>query len=139
MNFDNLEIRRGIKIGLLSGAIGGVVALLVNALTGVFPLESTLMHNLAAFMIGGALFGVIAGGFMAILGNVLPVGNLIVKAALVSAVLWLVVRAGGVVLTLINHHRFHIDASQSIQGFCIAIIMGLIMGLLWKKNQKEAA
>jgi len=57
----------------------------INPVTGIFPFESTFAHNLMSFTFGGAVFGVVAGGLMAVVGPVLPFRRTVPKAVLVCA------------------------------------------------------
>jgi hypothetical protein len=132
-----LELKEALWMGVIAGVLWGWAALGVDYITGVFPLESSIAHNLAAFTIGGALLGVVAGGILALLGGVLPFKSELVKAVAVSLGLWLLLRLGGTLLSGMDHHRYHQEVSQSVQGFILAGVMGVFLGLLWKKKQKE--
>jgi hypothetical protein len=131
------ELKEALWMGVIAGVLWGWTALGVDYITGVFSVESTLAHNLAAFTIGGALLGVVAGGVLALLGGVLPFKSVLLKAVVVSLGLWLLLRLGGTLLSGMDHHRYHQEVSQTVQGFILAGVMGVFLGLLWKKKQKE--
>ena len=124
-------------MGVIAGVLWGLSALGVDYITGAFRIESGLVHNLAAFTIGGALLGVVAGGLLALVGGFLPFKNTFIKAIAVSLSLWLLLRLGGTLLSGMDHHRYHQEVSQTVQGFVLAAVMGLFLGLLWKKKLKD--
>lgn len=121
-------------MGMVSGAIWGLIALAVNRFTGVFPFESSVLHNVLAFMVAGAFFGVVAGAVVAIAGRFLPSWNIVVKAVVLSAAVWVVLRIIGALLSSMDHHRYHINLAEALQGFLLAALMGLFIGILWKKG-----
>ena len=133
----NSELKEALWMGVIAGVLWGWTALGVDYITGAFEIESTLAHNLSAFTIGGALLGVVAGGLLALVGRFLPFKGELLKAVVVSLGLWLLLRLGGMLLSNMDHHRYHQELSQSVQGFILAGVMGLFLGLLWKKKLKE--
>ena len=110
----------------------------VNVVSGAFAFENSLMHNLISFAIGGAVFGIVVNGFLGLLQRLLPFKSILLNAVLLSVVFWLMLRIGGAMLSSVEPDRYHIITAQSIQGFVLAIIMGFILGTLWKINRKEA-
>ena len=133
----NSELKEALWMGVIAGVLWGWTALGVDYITGAFEIESTIAHNLSAFTIGGALLGVVAGGLLALVGRFLPFKSELLKAVVVSLGLWLLLRLGGMLLSGMDHHRYHQELSQSVQGFILAGVMGLFLGLLWKKKLKE--
>ena len=138
MQFQSIDWKRGITLGVLAGIVWGWVAMAVNAVSGAFAFENSLMHNLISFAIGGAVFGIVVNGFLGLLQRLLPFKSILLNAVLLSVVFWLMLRIGGAMLSSVEPDRYHIITAQSIQGFVLAIIMGFILGTLWKINRKEA-
>jgi len=138
MQFQSIDWKRGITLGVLAGIVWGWVAMAVNAVSGAFAFENSLMHNLISFAVGGAVFGIVVNGFLGLLQRLLPFKSILLNAVLLSVVFWLMLRIGGAMLSSVEPDRYHIITAQSIQGFVLAIIMGFILGTLWKINRKEA-
>lgn len=138
MHFQSIDWKKGIILGGVAGVLWGWVALAVNAMSGVFTFENSLLHNLIGFAIGGIIFGIVVSGFMRLLHEWLPFKNILLNAILLSAVLWLLLRIGGVMLSSVESDRYHLVTAQSVQGFVLAVIMGCILGFLWKIKSKEA-
>ena len=138
MQFQSIDWKRGIMLGAVAGIIWGWVAMAVNAVSGAFAFENSLMHNLISFAVGGAVFGIVVNGFLGLLQRLLPFKSILLNAVLLSVVFWLMLRIGGAMLSSVEPDRYHIITAQSIQGFVLAIIMGFILGTLWKINRKEA-
>ena len=136
MNLTDIEWRKGIALGLISGVLCGWLLMALNELTGVFVLEASLTLNVVAFGVGGGLFGVVAGGVTALLEKNLPFKGALLKGILVSTGLWIVLRLGGFMLSFNEPARFHADSGQTIQGFVFAVILGAVLGSLW--NRKKA-
>jgi len=132
-----VDWKKGIMLGAIAGIVWGWIALAVNAATGAFPFENTLLHLLIIFAAGGAIFGIIVSGFLSLLKERLPFKNIFIKAVMVSLVLWIILRGGGTILSSIEPDRYHPETAQSIQGFILALIMGCILGTLWKINRRR--
>ena len=135
MHFQSIDWKKDIMLGAIAGIVWGWIALSVNAATGAFPFENTLLHLLIIFAAGGAIFGIIVSGFLSLLKERLPFENIFIKAVMVSLVLWIILRGGGTLLSSIEPERYHPETAQSIQGFILAIVMGCILGILWKINK----
>ncbi|MBI5874765.1 MAG: hypothetical protein HZB81_02795 [Deltaproteobacteria bacterium] len=138
MQFQSIDWKRGIMLGAIAGIAWGWIAMAVNAATGAFEFENTLLHNLIAFAAGGAVFGIVVSGFLSLLKERLPFKNIFLKATLLSSVLWIMLKVGGTLLSSVEPERYHPITAQSIQGFVLAIIMGGLLGFLWKIKSKEA-
>ena len=138
MHFQSIDWKKGIILGGVAGVLWGWVALAVNAMSGVFTFENSLLPNLIGFAIGGIIFGIVVSGFMRLLHEWLPFKNILLNAILLSSVLWLLLRIGGVMLSSVEPDRYHLITAQSVQGFVLAVIMGCILGFLWKIKSKEA-
>src|SRR3972149_6314040 len=138
MHFQSIDWKKGIILGGVAGVLWGWVALAVNAMSGVFTFENSLLHNLIGFAIGGIIFCIVVCGFMRLFHEWLPFKNILLNAILLSSVLWLLLRIGGVMLSSVEPDRYHLITAQSVQGFVLAVIMGCILGFLWKIKSKEA-
>ena len=138
MQFQAIDWKKGIILGAVAGIAWGWIAMTVNAISGAFPFESSLVHNLTIFAMGGAIFGIIVSGFLSLLKEWLPFRNIFLKTILLSTALWLILRIGGIILSSINPDRYHPNMPQTIQGFILAVIMGGLLGFLWKIKSKEA-
>jgi len=138
MHFQSIDWKKGIILGVIAGVIWGWLAMAVNAATGAFEFENRLLHNLISFAAGGAVFGIVVNGFLSLLYGWLPFRNIFFKAVFLSAILWLVLRVGGALLSSIEPDRYHLITAQTMQGFILAVMMGGILGLLWKIRRIEA-
>ena len=116
--------------GVAVGALWGWMAMAVNSMTGAFAFEGTLAHNLASFGVGGVVFGVTTAGFLNLLGERIPVKSVLVKAVIVSSAIWLLLRFSGAALSHMDHERFHAVTYESVQGLILAVILGVMTGLV---------
>jgi len=135
MNPTDIEWRKGIVLGFISGILCGWFLIALNELTGVFVLEESLAFNMVTFAAGGAVFGIVAGSFTALLEKRLPFNGTLFKGILVSTGLWIVLRLGGYMLSLNDAERYHADIGQTVQGFAFAIMLGVVLGSLWKMER----
>lgn len=133
------NLKKGICLGILSGIVWGWISILVNYITGVFPFEESLLKEVITFSFGGAIFGMVIGGFMSLIGDRLPFKSLLPNAIFISMAVWLVLRIGGVLLSYNDPGRFHPDAAQTLQGFMLAIVLGLILTTFWNIGKKRDA
>jgi len=134
LNFN--DWKEGLFLCLLSGALWGLVSLLFNTFTGAFILEAGVLHDLVTFALGGALFGLVTGGILSVAQGFLPRFGLTMKAVMVSVIIWLALNGAGIILALMRPIRYHFNAAQTLQGLFLAVILGLILGSLWKKGLK---
>ena len=134
---DHGNLKKGICLGILSGIVWGWVSILVNYVTGVFPFEESLLHEVVTFSFGGAIFGMVIGGFMALIGKRLPFKSLLPNAIFISIAVWLILRIGGVLLSYSNSGRFHPDTAQTLQGLVMMIVLGLILATFWNIGKKR--
>lgn len=135
MDFQSIDWKRGIMLGAIAGVIWGWIAMLVNAISGAFQFENSVVQNLVNFAAGGAVFGIVVSGFLNLLKERLPFKNIFLKTIFISTVLWVILRIGGILLSSVEPERYHPITAQSVQGFILAIIMGCILGTLWKINK----
>lgn len=134
---DHGNLKKGICLGILSGIVWGWVSILVNYITGVFPFEESLLKEVITFSFGGAIFGMVIGGFMSLIGDRLPFKSLLPNAIFISMAVWLVLRIGGLLLSYNSPARFHPDAAQTLQGFVLAIVLGFILTTFWNIGKKR--
>lgn len=134
---------RSLKESLLAGAAAGILwgwlCYLANYLSGVFPFEGSFAHNIVSFTFGGAVFGIVTGGLLAVIGGFLPFKGIVLKAAFVSAALWLLLRVAGDLLSVMEPHRYHVVTPETVQGLLLALALGGILGLIMRRGQARAA
>ncbi len=138
MNIDIKDWKKGIIAGLVAGVIWGWVALATNWVTGFFPLEESLLYELITFGIGGAVFGTVAAGFLVLTRQHLPFKHLLPKAVMLSTSLWLLLYFTGAWLSATDHDRYHPVMDETIQGLCLAVVMGGLIWLFWRRPVKAA-
>ena len=126
-----------ITAGAISGIIWGWLALAVNSFTGVFPLEAGFLSALASFTIGGAVFGAASAGFLFVAAGIIPFRSVVLKAMIVSSSVWIVLRAGGAVLSRMEPGRYHLNAPEALQGLLLAVLLGAVLGVFCKVGFKE--
>jgi drug/metabolite transporter (DMT)-like permease len=134
---DHGNLKKGVCLGILSGIVWGWVSILVNYVTGVVTFEESLLHEVVTFSFGGAIFGMVIGGFMSLVGKRLPFKSLLPNAIFVSVAVWLILRIGGVLLSYSNSGRFHSDTAQALQGLVMTIVLGLILATFWNIWKKR--
>jgi len=132
----NADIGKGVMNGSLAGVACGVIMIVLNQVTGAFPFENSLLHNLIAFSVGGALYGVLSGVIMSLLSGKLSFSDRVLAVA-VSVSIWTLLRTIGAMLAGLDPLRFHSDTSQTVQGLVFSILLGLILGSIWKSEKKE--
>ncbi len=101
----------------------------LNSFTYAFPYEAGFLHNFITFSIGGGVFGVVVGGFIWLLGDFIPFKGRIPRAVAISVSLWVLLTAGGVVLSGIRPERYHIVTYQTIQGLFLSVVLGIFFGI----------
>ncbi len=126
--------KQSIVTGVSAGVVWGWLAMAANSLTGIYPFEASFAHNLVAFTFGGAIFGAVAGGFLNAAGPFLPLRGTLSKAVLICASLWVILRLGGAMLSVMEPHRYHVLTPETLQGFALALMLGTLMGFMWKKE-----
>lgn len=128
------DLKDGVAKGALAGIIWGWLSFALNSFTNIFEFEGSFASDLASFTFGGAVFGIFTGGFLSVVGGYIPSKSVIGKAVAVSAVLWIILKAGGTLLSVSEPDRYHIVTAEAAQGFVLSIILGLTLGLLWKRS-----
>lgn len=132
------RLKGSIVAGVGAGAVWGWAAMGVNAVSGVFPFEGSFAHNLATFTLAGALFGVVVAASLALFGAYLPFKRALPKAVFLSALLWLLLRVAGAALSHMEPDRYHVLTPETVQGLALAVVLGGILGLFWKKGIERA-
>ncbi len=135
----NTSFYKGVISGVVAGIVWGWISLVVNSISGAFPFEHTFIFNLMIFSISGAIFGIIVAGFLNLIGQLLPFKKIMLKAILVSTSFWLLLRSGGIVLSIMMPDRYHPEIPQAIQGFFLSVILGVLVSLFWDKKSKVLA
>lgn len=120
--------------GVLAGVVWGWIAMALNSLTGAFPYEASLASNLASFSFAGAIFGVMASGFLFAFGRFMPFKGVLPKAVITSGGLWVFLWGFSMILAFLDSGRYHFAASQAMQGLALSLLMGAILSLLVKKG-----
>ncbi|MDP6625736.1 MAG: hypothetical protein QGG87_04690, partial [Nitrospinota bacterium] len=69
---ENETWKKGMTVGMVSGVIWGIIALAVNYVTGIGPIERSILIEIATFSIGGAIFGMLMGILLTLSYNRLP-------------------------------------------------------------------
>lgn len=129
-----MDMRAHLKAGLVAGILWGWLSYLANALTGVFEFEGSFAHDLVSFSFGGAVFGVVTGALLAASRGLIPFKGDVAKAVFASAVLWIVLRVAGDMLSMMDPHRYHLLTAETVQGLVLALALGAILGLLLRKT-----
>lgn len=124
---------------MFAGLLWAPFALAVNALSGAFPFENSIVYNLISFAAGGCVFGAVAGSFLSLIYGQLPFRSPFAKAALVTTCMWLVIRLGGMMLSLISPERYHAAPIQTVQGLILAVAMGCFIGAIWRLQEKRVS
>jgi len=133
----NTSFKDAIVSGVIAGVIWGWSAMVVNSISGAFPFEHTFIYNLIIFSISGAIFGVIVAGFLTLIGRLLPFKKIMPKAILISTSFWLLLRSGGVALSIMMPDRYYPEIPQAVQGFFLSILLGVLLSLLWKDKEAK--
>ena len=128
-----MNLKEHLKSGVIAGVIWGWLAYLTNAVTGVFPFEGSFAQDIVSFSFGGAVFGVATGASLSLLGGILPFRNIVARAVLASAFIWIVLRFAGDLLSMMEPHRYHILTVETVQGLALSAALGAILGLLVRK------
>ncbi len=128
---------KGFSLGTVAGVLYGLAGIVLNQVTGAFPFEMNLTSLFGTFAVGGAIFGVIAGCLMSVTDNLFLAERPVSRAVIISVGFWLSLRFGAALLTMHDSHRYHPVYEQSIQGLLLSVILGLILGLLWKMKVAE--
>lgn len=137
MQFQSIDWKKGIVLGSIAGAVWGWIAMGVNAISGAFPFEFSLIHNLFTFVVGGAIFGIVASGFLSLLQGWLPFKGSVSKAVYITTILWIILFLGGYLLAVVNPERYAFEIHQGIQGLILAAVLGFFLGILWDRFGRE--
>lgn len=125
-----------LAVSILSGVAWGWLSMAVNRAAGVFQFEASFTHDLATFAFGGAVFGAVCGGLLSVAWDYIPFKGATAKAVFTSASLWILLRLGGAALSTMDPLRYHVITAQTLQGLVLAVVLGAVMGLMWKRESK---
>jgi hypothetical protein len=129
---------RGLKAaltnGALAGALWGWLCMAINHLTGVFGFEGGFSGEVAAFTFAGAVFGAASGALLGVAGPYIPFRGAVARGVFTTALIWLILRAGGAALSGMEPGRYHVVTSETAQGLALAVALGCMVGLLSKKG-----
>ncbi|HAO94153.1 MAG: hypothetical protein A2X93_07150 [Deltaproteobacteria bacterium GWC2_56_8] len=130
-----MPLKFGVKDGIIVGAAGGVlwglVSMAVNSATGAFAPEAGLVHDAVSFTLGGGLFGVVAGAFIGAGARFIPFGNIYARSVFTSTLIWLLLRAGGAMLSAIEPERYHVLTPETLQGLLLSALLGAMIAGVW--------
>ncbi|MEK7313853.1 MAG: hypothetical protein AAB065_05190 [Deltaproteobacteria bacterium] len=128
--------KRDLGSGVIAGIIWGWIAMAVVAMT-MGGLENGMLRNLVSFSVGGAVFGIAAGGLLTLTHDWLPFKSSFGKAVLLTTFMWLALRVGGLLLSSIDSFRYHAASMETVRGLMLAVLMGCVLGTLrrvWLKR-----
>jgi len=120
---------RNLAVSVFLGVVWGWGAMTLNSFTYAFPYEAGFLHNFITFSIGGAVFGVVVGGFIWLFGRLLPFRGRIPRAVAISVLLWALLLAGGFVLSGMSPDRYHFITYQTMQGLFLSVVLGIFFGI----------
>lgn len=126
-----LSFKDGIIAGAVGGVLWGLVSMAVNSATGVFAPEAGLLHDIVSFALGGGLFGVVAGGVIGAGGKMIPFRNIYARSVFTSALIWLLLRVGGAMLSAIEPERYHVLTPETAQGLLLSALLGAMIAGVW--------
>ena len=133
MNQNSINLMRGVSIGVLSGMIWGIVVLVISSFTQLFAFDFSIFNNIPIFIAGGAGFGLLLGAFLEVSKDKLPFRGIVPNSVALSVSIWILFFGGGLLLHLLTPNRYHLEGHQHLQGFFLSIVLGLILGIFWKK------
>ncbi len=120
---------RNLAVSVFLGVVWGWGAMTLNSFTYAFPYEAGFLHNFITFSIGGAVFGVVVGGFIRLFGGLFPFKGRIPRAVAISVLLWALLLAGGFALSGMRPDRYHLITYQTIQGLMLSVVLGIFFGI----------
>ncbi len=129
--------KKGVATGSLAGIFWGWVVIAVNYATGAFAFEFTTIQNLFVASVAGGLLGALSGLFLSTIGNKLPFKSVVVQAIVISTSIWLILRITGFAMSSVDHARYHPVTSQNMQGLFLSVILGCILGVLWRRQSRN--
>lgn len=118
----------GLAADLVAGLLWGWLTLFVNAMTGVFTPEAGFIYDLGSFGLAGVINAFVAGGLLTLFISRLPGKSVMLKAVIVSVILWLLLRAGAMLLSHVDPERYHVATWESLQGLALAVLLGVLIG-----------
>lgn len=134
-----MGLKDGLITGIIAGTLWGMLSMVVNGITGVFPFEQTVGYNLIVFATGGAVFGVVVGALLSVGWRAIPFRSVLAKALAVSLFVWTVLRVGGLVLSHMNPYRYHAVFVEAVQGLVLAAMLGIVMAMVIRLRHSRMA
>lgn len=128
--------KRRIASGVVAGIVWGWLAMIIHAITGISPVEHSILYNMFPFTIGGGIFGAFSGGILALIHDRLPFKSSFGKAVLLTIWIWLILHIGGFLLSLIDSGRYHYSSRQAVQGLMLFVLLGGILGVVWQMRNR---
>lgn len=125
---------RGAPFDLASGVFWAWAAFAAGSVSGVTAYEGTIGHNIVSFTFAGAVLGVVVGGLLEILKGVLPMRGMVSKAVFLSVAVWVLLKAAGTMLSVMEPDRYHVINAESFQGLGMAVLLGVILGIVKKRQ-----
>lgn len=133
-----MNLKEYLKSGVIAGVVWGWLAYLANAVTGVVPFEGSFAQDIVSFSFGGAVFGVATGASLALLGGLIPFKSVVARAVIASALIWIILRLAGDMLSMMEPGRYHILTVETVQGLALSVALGAILGILVRKAKSSA-
>ena len=137
MDYLDYPYKKWLRVGVLSGILWGLIAMIVNRFTSVFIWEEGFHEDLLTFSMAGAFFGVVVTILFSLFLQRLPFKSYLLKAVMVSTGVWFIIWGGAIILHFIKPERYHPNLLQSVQGFFLAIILGLIIGWFYQHKKDK--
>ena len=128
--------KRGIGSGVVTGIAWGWLSMVIHAVTGISPVEQSILYNMFPFTIGGAIFGILSGGILALIHDRLPFKTSFGKAVLLTTWIWLILHVGGFLLSLIDSGRYHYSSREAVHGLILFVLLGGILGAVWQVRNR---
>lgn len=123
-----MSSKNRITADIVAGVLWGWLSLFINAITGIFLPEAGFVHALGSFGLAGAINAFVVGGLLTLFMARLPGRSVLLKAVMVSVVVWLALRAGAMMLSHIDPERYHVATWESLQGLALAVLLGALIG-----------
>lgn len=124
-----MSSKNRITADLVAGVAWGWLSLFINAITGIFPAEAGFINALGSFGLAGAINAFVVGGLLTLFIARLPGRSVMLKAVMVSVVVWLALRAGAMMLSHIDPERYHVATWESLQGLALSVLLGALISL----------
>lgn len=131
-----MEIRKAVAIGLTAGLLWSAIALLwtlgSQAWLGgtVVGLEKGTMANILPFVVGGIVMAGLCWSLLLAWGRSIPFGGSITKGIAITVAVWVFLTSTGPLVASAASHRVYFNAFEVVQGALLAVVLGMILGIL---------